>query len=140
MILSPKQAPITKDGISLNDRDKVDMVWGKIRMMGDRILVKPINPMLSSVIVAAWHGKAVRGEVVAVGPGEYPNKYNSERSTVRRSKVFRPTEVRPGDLVELGGFDIRGYAFPRILFNGVEHVIASEKDVCGYQRPGESAA
>jgi co-chaperonin GroES (HSP10) len=139
MIAAPRNLPVKKEGLDLTE-SKIDILYGRLRMLGDRILVRPMDPKLSDVIVAFWHGKPVRGEVVEVGPGEYPNRYNRDRSKVWKSKVFRPTEVRKGDLVELGGFDIRGYAFPRIVLNGVEHLIASEKDVCGYTRPGESAA
>ena len=130
--------PIVASGVDMRDAKRVDWIEGSLRMLGDRILVKPIELQLSNVVIAFHRGKTVRGEVVAVGPGEYPNKYNAERSTVWKSKVFRPTEVRLGDLVELGGLDIGGYAFPRIVLNGVEHLIASEKDVCGYERPGDS--
>ena len=133
-----KQLPIQKSGISLNDRHTVDMVWGTLRMLGDRILVRVEDLSLSSIIVANWTGKAVRGTVVEVGPGEYPNKYNHDRSKVWKSKTFRPTEVRPGDVVELGGLDLGGYAFPQLMLNGIKHLIASEKDVCGYYRPGEA--
>jgi len=132
--------PIRHEGVDMRDAKRTDWVEGTLRMTGDRILVKPLDLKLSNVIIANWTGKTVRGEVVAVGPGEYPNRYNAERSKVWKSKVFRPTEVRVGDLVELGGLDIGGYAFPRIVLNGVEHLIASEKDVCGYERLGESAA
>jgi len=130
--------PIAASGVDMRDAKRVDWIEGSLRMLGDRILVKPIELKLSNVVIAFHRGKTVRGEVVAVGPGEYPNQYNAERSKVWKSKVFRPTEVRAGDLVELGGLDIGGYAFPRIVLNGVEHLIASEKDVCGYERPGDS--
>ena len=130
--------PIVASGVDMRDAKRVDWIEGSLRMLGDRILVKPLELQLSNVVIAFHRGKTVRGEVVAVGPGEYPNKYNAERSKVWKSKVFRPTEVRVGDSVELGGLDIGGYAFPRIVLNGVEHLIASEKDVCGYERPGDS--
>jgi co-chaperonin GroES (HSP10) len=122
----------------MRDAKREEWVEGSLRMLGDRILVKPIELKLSRIVIAFHRGKTVRGEVVTVGPGEYPNKYNAERSKVWKSKVFRPTEIRAGDLVELGGLDIGGYVFPRIVLNGVEHLIASEKDVCGFERPRES--
>lgn len=85
------------------------------------------------MILAAWNGRTVRGEVLAIGPGEYPNIYNADRSTVRKSKRFRPTEIEPGQIVHLGGLDIGGYAFPRVQMNGEEVIICSEKDVCGVE-------
>ena len=140
MILGPKKQTLVKEGVDMREKRTIDMIEGTLKMMGDRILVRPLDLKLSKVIIANWTGKTVRGEVVAVGPGEYPNRFNSDRSRVRKSKAFRPTEVRPGDIVELGGLDIGGYAFPRIVLNGVEHLIASEKDVCGYERPSERIA
>lgn len=130
--------PIVASGVDMRDAKREEWVEGSLRMLGDRILVKPIELKLSSIVIAFHRGKTVRGEVVAVGPGEYPNKFNAERSKVWKSKVFRATEVRVGDLVELGGLDIGGYAFPQIILNGIMHLIASEKDVCGFERPGES--
>lgn len=108
--------------------DPVDYVTGKLRLLGDRIAVKPAPVKFSSVIVAEREGN-FRGTVVAVGPGEFPNIYNKDRSKVRKSVVFRKTEVKVGDFVELGGLDIGGYAFKRINLNGEEVIICSEKDV-----------
>lgn len=129
MIASPKQV-LRKEGVDMRE-GAVNWVDGKIRPLRDLMVLKPITLELSTTIEAHWRGKHVRGEVIAIGPGEYPNIYNADRSKVRKSKVFRPTEVRVGDIVELGGIDIGGYAFPKLMLNGVEHFIASEKDVAG---------
>lgn len=123
---------IEQSGVTL-DRKTLDMVNGSMRMMGDRILIKPLAVKLSDTIIADWKGKAIRGEVVSVGPGEYRNIYNADRSQVRRSKAFTPTSVKPGDVVQLGGMENGGYTFPRILFNGTEHLVCSEKDVTGVE-------
>jgi len=121
---------IESSGVDLRD-GRVDYLNGQLVPLGDRIIVKPIKTELSLIIEAHARGRALRGLVVAVGPGEHPNKYNADRSQVRRSAHFRPTEVVVGDIVELGGNDIGGYAFPRVMLNGEEHLIACEKDVAG---------
>jgi len=86
---------------------------------------------LGSLVEATWHGKTLKAEVIAAGPGEYPNLYNSDRSRMWRSKQFRKTEVQVGDVVELGGLNFGGYTFPELVLNGSRCLIVSEKDVCG---------
>ena len=120
--------PIQKSGVELT-RKSLDILSGNIRPLGDRIVVRPLPLKLSETIHAHWMGKAIRGEVIAVGPGEFPNRYNGDRSKVWKSKAFRKTEVKVGDIVELGGMELGGYQFPRYLLNGEEVIIASEKDV-----------
>jgi co-chaperonin GroES (HSP10) len=123
---------LTQSGVRL-DRKSVDVVTGTMRPMGDRIVVRPLPLLLSKVIEAAWSGKTVRGEVLAVGPGEYPNVYNRDRSKVHRSMTFRPTEVKVGQVVHLGGMENGGYSFPEVMLNGETVIIASEKDICGIE-------
>lgn len=115
----------------------MEIVNGSLRMMGDRILLKPMDWDASKTIIAIRHGRPVRGEVIAVGPGHHPIKYKpgdgGKRALMDYSKRFRPTEVQPGDIVELGGlnaYDGNGYAFTEVLFNGVLHLICQERDVC----------
>jgi hypothetical protein len=48
------------------------------------------------------------------------------------ARRFQPTEVKPGDIVELGGlnqFDGQGYQFTEVFLNGVRHLVCSERDV-----------
>lgn len=140
MIANKPKPQLRKEGVDMRD-GRVEFVEGKIKPLGDRIVVKPLQVELSTTIEAHWRGKTLRGEVIAVGPGEFPNVYNRDRSKVRKSNYFRRTEVKVGDIVELGGADIGGYAFPRIMLNGEEHLIASEKDVAGiHGKPERSAA
>jgi hypothetical protein len=91
----------------------------------------------SKTIIAIRHGRPVRGRVIAVGPGHNPIKYKpnaqGKRAQMDYSKHFRRTEVKPGDIVELGGlnqYDGKGYQFTEIIYNGEHHVICSERDVC----------
>jgi co-chaperonin GroES (HSP10) len=117
-----------QSGVHLN-ATRTEFVHGKLRMLGDRIAVKPLPVVMSTIVLAERQG-SFRGTVLAVGPGEYPNRYNRDRSKVWKSKAFRPTEIKVGDIVELGGQEhTAGYAFPRINLNGEDVVIASEKDV-----------
>lgn len=112
----------------------------RIRPLRDVIIVKVEPLKLSATIHAEWKGEPVRGTVAAIGPGCYPNRHyrgkrdNKDFHTIKPSQHFRPTEVRVGDRVELGGMEIGGYLWPRITIDGQEHVIATEKDVaCVWQ-------
>lgn len=114
-----------------------EVVTGTIRPLGDRIIVKPLEWRPSEVVEVVRHGRPLRGQVVAVGPGAYPKKYrkdsNGNRASFKYSRHFRPTEVKPGDIVELGGlniFDGRGYEFAEILIGTEKHLVCSEQDVC----------
>lgn len=122
-----------------------EIVNGSLRMLGDRILLKPLDWNGESVhgsgsmIHVERHGRPLRGEVKAVGPGCYPNRYRTgtqDGKDWRKSyatKHFRPTEVKIGDIVELGGlnvFDGKGYIPLLEVMIGTElHIICSEKDV-----------
>lgn len=110
----------------------------KLRMLGDRILLKPLDWDASSIVVAIRHGRPVRGEVVAVGPGTHPKKYksgpNGPRSLMDYAKRFQPTEVKAGDIVELGGlnvFDGHGYEFPEVYVGNERHIVIQEADIAG---------
>lgn len=96
-------------------------------------------PSLSQTIAADWNGEAVRGEVITAGPGTYPRihakgvKDGKAWRTVRDLPAFRPCAVKPGDIVLLGGMEIGGYLWPHILIDGIDHILASEQDVCGIE-------
>jgi len=130
---------LEKSGTSLNPK-RVEFVEGSLKPMGDRIVVRPLPVKLSQIIIAARQGNFL-GTVMAVGPGEYPWIYNRDRSKRHQSKHFRPTEVKIGDVVELGGQEHdSGYAFTRVCLNGEDVIVASEKDVAAvHQNVGEIA-
>lgn len=115
-------------------------VGTRFRPLRDQIIVKVLPLKLSETIQAEWKGSAVRGEIIAVGPGTYPNIYRSGKrdgkdfKSVRPSIQFRKTEVKVGQVVYLGGMEIGGYIFPKIYVGHDEHVIASERDVCGVEK------
>ena len=108
-----------------------------IRPLRDQIIVKPLPIEFSSTLEVVWSGETVRGLVIAVGPGCYPNRHSrfqkdgKEQRTVRSSKQFRPTEVKVGDVVELGGKEIGGYLWTHVFVNGEDCIICREQDVCG---------
>ena len=121
-----------------------DIVQGTLRMRGDRILLKPLEWEGADVhgegaqIAVVRRGNALRGEVLAVGPGIHPVSKRVKESTTRQriefSRHFRSTEVKVGDIVELGGlnvFDGKGYPFPQVMVNGENCLIVTERDVCG---------
>lgn len=108
------------------------------RMLRDRLLIRPIEWDASKTIVAIRQGRAVRGEVIAAGPGSYPKRHvkgvrdGKPFHKTYETEIFVPTEVTPGDIVELGGlnaFDGHGYAFQEVLVNNVMHFICQEADV-----------
>ena len=121
----------------------------RIRPLRDQIIVKPIPLRFSDSIKAEWQGGCIYGEVVAAGPGCFPNIYKRgfkagkdghkvEWRTVTKSKVFRRTEVKVGDKVHLGFLKKENgewmeYLFPHIWVNGDWCVRCQEADVCAIE-------
>lgn len=106
----------------------------RLRMLGDRILVLPLDIHWSDHIIAVRYGRPVRGEVVAVGPGVYPKKFARDRKSYELSRHFQPTQLQAGDIVEFGGlniFDGQGYAFSEIVIGTERFLICQEADVAG---------
>lgn len=117
----------------------------KLRCIGDRIIVEPLDWKPSTIIfVAGYEGKALRGIVRAVGPGCYPIQYQDaetgrwsfsvpkgRRKAMRPSKAFRPCDLKVGDIVELGGLEIGGFLHPTIMWGHKEVVLCREEDVAG---------
>ena len=111
----------------------------RIKPLRDQIILEPLEWCPSDIIRVAYTGRPVRGVVKAIGPGRYPLKYNDRKGKRTKSwlgKHFIPTEVKVGDIVELGGIELgtgalRGYAFQSFLWGTKEHLICSERDVTG---------
>jgi len=109
-----------------------EIINGNIRLLGDRILLRPMEWDANQIVIAIRHGRPVRGQILAVGPGHNPIKYKNGRSKMDYSRHFRPTEVKVGDVVELGGLNIydgKGYEFQDIIYNGEPCLICTERDV-----------
>jgi hypothetical protein len=128
-----------QSGRRLNDRS-LNFVSGRISPREDWLIIKPLPPHLSQTLHAEWNGEAVRGEVVAAGPGKYPNVHKRgfrpgkdgkpvEFREVRKSRCFVPTQVKVGDIVQLGGMDVGGYLWKHIIVDGVDMVWCMEADV-----------
>lgn len=129
-------AVIQESGVRI-ERKSTDLLpaGAKIRLLRDRLLVKPLAWEPSRILSPVLHSKPLRGLVVAVGPGYRQKKwkYSSSGERIGMSETGRviPTEVKPGDIVELGGLEIRGYDFPQVLIGTELHFICQEQDVCG---------
>lgn len=113
--------------------------WETLRPLRDRILGRVLPLKLSQTIHADWKGGAVRCEIIAAGPGRYPTRYRrgtkdgKEYRTVDTARTFRPTEVRPGMIVHLGGMELDGYIWPRVYIGNEEHVLFQEDDIAGVE-------
>lgn len=124
-------------------KSKPEVINGKLRMAGDRILLKPLEwegtdvHGEGSVLHVVRSGRPLRGRVIEVGPGIHPvskrvKSDDGRKQRIEFSKRFRPTEVKVGDIVELGGLNIydgKGYNFPEVIYNGERCLIVTERDV-----------
>ncbi len=121
----------------------LEIINGAIRLLGDRILIRPLPWDTATTVIAIRNGRDVRGEVLAVGPGRRPFKYKGKTDDGKHMRVvegkhFQRTEVRVGDVVELGGlnaFDGLGYQFTEVLYNGERCIICCERDVALVREP-----
>lgn len=122
------------EGVRIGERKTHDFIspTQTIRPLRDQILVRPLQWTPSRTIqIAGDTRRTLRGTVIAVGPGTYQWKYNRDRSKRWQSKYFQRTEVKVGDIVELGGLENGGYEFPTISIGNELHVLCSERDICG---------
>lgn len=106
-----------------------------VRCRRDYIVVEPLEVDHRTTIIVYERTKPLRGIVKAVGPGHYPKRYDHpdkhRRTKTWDSKTFQPTEVKPGDLVELGGYEFGGYSWQSFLWGNKTHVLCREADVSG---------
>jgi co-chaperonin GroES (HSP10) len=116
----------------------------RIRPLRDQIILEPLEWQPSKIIAVAYGGKPLRGRVLAIGPGVHPRKYDGpkgKRTKSWLSKSFRPCDVKIGDIVELGGLELRGYLFPTVWWGQKEVVICREADVAVVcEQPQEQAS
>src|SRR6266403_1583174 len=114
-----------------------------IRCRRDYMVVEPLDVDHGTLLAVIRQTKPLRGIVKAVGPGCYPKRYDHpdkhRRTKVWDSRTFQPTEVKPGDVIELGGYDFGGYAFQTFLWGDKVHLICREGDVSGVVVNGLSA-
>ena len=108
-------------------------------MLRDRLLVRPLDWHPSTIISIVRNQRPLRGEVVSVGPGRLYRRYkphptDSNKRTYVETKRFIPTQVKVGDVVELGGlnaYDGQGYNFPQVTIGTETFIIVQEQDVAG---------
>jgi hypothetical protein len=126
-----------RSGVTLDGQAEILPAGTKLRLLRDRILVRPLDWNPSSVIQVIRHGRALRGVVESTGPGRYYRRYRphptdrNKRQYTERG-TFIPMQVKPGDVVELGGlnaFDGLGYNFPQVVIGTETFIIAQEQDV-----------
>ena len=113
----------------------------KIKPLRDTIFLRPLEWDASKIVIAIRSGEPVRGEVVAVGPGRYQwrrIKGNANKPDMAyETNAFLPTEVKVGDIVELGGlniFDGQGYKFQSVTYGTERLLIVTERDICGIRQ------
>jgi hypothetical protein len=86
-----------------------------------------------TMLQLVYRGQPVRGRVLAVGPGHFQKRYDGPKGRRTKSwdsKHFTPCDVRVGDLVDLGGLELDGYLFTRIIWGSRDCVVCREADVC----------
>lgn len=111
----------------------------EIRCLHDHVIVEPLGVLHSAILTVIEHTKPLRGVVKAVGKGHYPLRYDNDekgrRTKAWRSKVFQPTEVQVGDVVELGAVKVDGrmigYSFQEFMWGSKPHLICREADISG---------
>ena len=110
----------------------------KIRPLRDQMIVKPLDNAFSSLVVVINESKPIRVEVLAIGPGVYPLRYDHvekhKRTKVWWSKALRRCDVQVGDVVSIESFERQCFYWgPQIC------LIAREEDV-RFIFPREEAA
>lgn len=112
-----------------------------LRPLRENIVIRVIDFDWSDILIETYRGKPVQGEVVAVGPGRYPNRHErGDRDgrafhEIRESKHFRPTEVKVGDIVSVGCLERNGPDLQQVWMDGALHIICSEQWVAAVRDP-----
>jgi len=118
-----------------NETDIVIPADQNVRCPSDKILLEILAWEPSKILEVVYKGKPLRGRVIAVGPGRNVIKYDGpkgKRSKMWWGKVFIPTTVKIGDIVELGGLEQRGYLFSsyiRFRWGDKDCMVVREGDV-----------
>ena len=149
MLASPRRTPLrprkpkmepsrTGRGVGLsNETLNFIPAHFKLRPLRDQLIVEPLDVVYSRHLIVYRDTKPLRGRVKAVGPGTYPKLYDHpekhQRTKMWDSRCFRPTEVKVGDIVQLGGAELGGYSFETFFWGDTVHLHCTEKDVCGIE-------
>ncbi len=110
----------------------------KIRPLRDQIVIEHLEIDHGSQLIVIEDTKPLRGIVKAVGPGHYPLQYDHpdkhRRSKMWEGKRFQPTQVKVGDVVQLGSpQDGRGYTFQTFRWGDKVHLLCREADIVGIE-------
>lgn len=111
----------------------------RLRMLRDRLLLRPLDWEPSKILTVVRNGRPLRGEVISVGPGRLYRRYKPHPTDPGKriyveTGAFIPTQVKVGDIVELGGlnaYDGQGYNFPQVTIGTETFIIVQEQDVVG---------
>ncbi len=125
-------------GVTLSASPEILPAGTRLRLLRDRILVRPLDWEPSKIISVVRRGRPLRGMVEQVGAGRYYRRYKPHPTDPNRrqfveTKNFIPIGVKPGDVVELGGlnaYDGQGYNFPQVVIGTETFLICQEQDVC----------
>jgi hypothetical protein len=141
------QQSITGRGMSLNV-ETIEFIPAScvLKPLRDQMIVQPIDVIHSHVLIVPPHqSKLIRGKVLAIGPGHYPNIYidkNGNRNAPKgkRTKIgwgerFVPTEVKVGDIVNLDGRNTGKSAFDCFYYGDKFCLHAREADVAAVEDP-----
>jgi len=132
-----KHAPVSSE-VWRNNRTQVGGLWFdplKIQPMTDHILVlldeeTPPSKLIAIPDVAKNRDISTRiGTVIAVGPGKWKEKRNSEVSWVLNPLVFKPTTLKPGARVAMGHYSDWESWFADYEGRGQNVVLCQEADV-----------
>ena len=109
-----------------------------IRPLRDQMIVEPLDVLHSRRLIIPPHSsKLVRGRVLAIGPGHYPNRYDHrdkhKRTKIMAGMVFVPTEVKVGQIVHLDGRNSGKSAFEAFFWGDTYCIHARQEDVAGVE-------
>jgi co-chaperonin GroES (HSP10) len=108
-----------------------------IRPLRDQIVVEPLPVSEGTHLAVVYQGRAVRGRVLAVGPGHYPKKYDGpkgKRTKSWDSKAFLPTDIKVGDIVHFGDLARGGDLHLTVRWGDKTVVVIREADVTGIEQ------
>lgn len=133
------QASKTERGMALTT-ETLDTIPAscKLRCLRDQMIVQPLDVQHSKILIIPPHSsKLVRGKVLAVGPGHYPNRYDGpkgKRTKMMAGTTFVPTEVKVGQIVHLDGRNTGKSAFDAFYWGDKYCIHARQEDCAGVEQ------
>lgn len=124
---------VGESGVQINQAVEWFPAGTVLRPTLDRVLIRvlPWNPSRRLKIVSNM--RPIRGRVMAVGPGGWQKRYylnkKGERHKVGETGRKQHMDLKVGDVVDVGGLEIRGYSFMEIMIGFERHIMCQEADV-----------